>query len=182
MSHQYALTGEFAIDVPLSWKVYRDTDLLPGNDDDDMATALMFTEHTETIDTDDGQLCKRVATGLVPRRPTTWGDMPRYEVGRVAALCADHGSQLVGTLYVVGEDGPLDTWRLYTDTEGKLVVDQAILVWPDGRRAYQEVPFASLPGCETYSGMVLTLGDRGPIAWPDPIDPGRILKGKPWQR
>lgn len=179
MSYYRTMTGGFTIEPHLPWKAYRDSEFVAATTDN--PTALRFTEITETVNTDEGQLLRRTATGLVPRTSVV-GESPRHEVIQVAKLCTTYGVELCGTLYVVGEDDVLDTWRYYTDSEGRFQADQAILVWPNGRRAHEAVPHSSQPGCERLTGHVLALSDTGPVAWPDPIDPARILRERPWAR
>jgi hypothetical protein len=177
MSYKRVLTGSFEIKPPLPWGVYHHLDQM----DEDKDCVLKFVEDIKQVDREEGQLIQRSATGIVPATGEAWRD-PAIEIRALAWEVEQRESLLVGAMYSVGEDGPLDTWRHYTNCDGRLVSDQAILVWPDGRRAYQAVPHSSLPGCETYSGDVLVLGSDGPTAWFSPIDPAQIITGPPWQR
>jgi hypothetical protein len=178
MSYKRVLTGSFEIKPPLPWGAYR---LLPQMDPDESSSVLKIVEDVQNIDQHEGQLVKRSAIGIVPSHEEAW-DTPEHEIDSLALICADHGSALVGGIYAVGEDGPLDTWRYYTDADGRVVKDQAILVWPDGRRAYQAIPRSELPGQETLGGHALVLGSDGPMAWFSRIDPAQIITGPPWQR
>jgi hypothetical protein len=177
MSYKRVLTGSFEIKPPLQWGVYHHLDQM----DEDKDCVLKFVEDIEQVNRAEGQLIRRSATGIIPATGQAWRD-PSVEIGEIAALCQRLGSVLVGAMYSVGEDGPLDTWRHYTNCDGRLVSDQAILVWPDGRRAYQAIPRSELPGQETLTGFALVLGSDGPTAWFSPIDPAQIITAPPWQR
>lgn len=165
MSYVREVTGEWEIQPGLPWNVYRNLPQTQVNGD----TAFSIVELRKEIDQEEGQFIRRLAVGIRPRSAQSY-EHPQPELAALAQLCRQQSVTVVGTIYSVGEDGPLDTWRYYTDATGNLVCDQAILVWPDGKRAYQ------------VSGQYLTLGDSGPVAWPAPISPDRIIKGSPWQR
>lgn len=140
MSYASRITGEMTIDPPLQWAAYRDTDLwcetLP----------LQLREVTTATEYEDGVLTRRRVTALVPRGDRCYDTsfiVPTIEVLR--GLCREHGSVLSGTLYSEGEDGALDIWR-YRHAGNLLVVEQAVLVWPDGTGAYVEQSNPDFPG------------------------------------
>jgi hypothetical protein len=177
MSYIRRLTGEFAITPPLPWGVYHHLDQM----DEEKDCVLKFVEDIKTVDREEGQLTQRSARGIIPSTGEAWCD-PSIELADIAKLCQKLCSKLVGGMYSVGEDGPLDTWRYYTGDRGQLVMELAILVWPSGRRAYQAIPRSELPGQESLGGYALVLGSEGPTAWFSPIDPAQIITGAPWQR
>jgi hypothetical protein len=177
MSYVRELTGQWEFSPGLPWKVYRDLPQTTVTSD----SAFSIIETRQEIDQDEGLLIRRLAVGIRPRSEQSY-EHPQPELAALAQLCRQQAVTVVGAIYSVGEDGPLDTWRYYTTATGDLVCDQAILVWPDGKRAYQAIPRSWLPGQENLSGEFLTLGDSGPVAWPAPIAPDRIIKGSPWQR
>jgi hypothetical protein len=177
MSYKRVLTGSFEIKPPLPWGVYHHLDQM----DEAKDCVLKFVEDVKQVDREEGQLIQRSATGIVPATGQAWRD-PAVELRALAWEVEQRKSLLIGAMYSVGEDGPLDTWRYYTNCDGRIVSDQAILVWPDGRRAYQTIPRSELPGQETLTGDALVLGSDGPTAWFSPIDPAQIITGPPWQR
>lgn len=176
MSYIRRLSGSFMIDPRWPWSIYHHRDFYTDSSDN----ALVIEEDVEQVDRHEGQLIKRSAARVVPRQECAYiSPLPEIEV--LAELCRDLGGRLLGVLYSVGEDDALDTWRYYTDKQGLVVKDQAILVWPDGNRAYEAVQRSTLPGQESLTGECLTLGN-GPMAWPSPISPDRIATGTPWAR
>ena len=177
MSYIRETTGEWEIKPGLPWGTYRDLDQAKPSGD----SVFEIIELRKELDHEDGQLIRRTAVGIRPRRSQS-NEHPQPELEVLALRCKDRAVAVVGTIYSVGEDGPLDTWRYYTDLGGNLVCDQAILVWPDGKRAYQAVPRSTLPGQERLGGECLILGDSGPVAWPTPISRDRIIRGSPWHR
>jgi hypothetical protein len=176
MSYIRRLTGSFEVRPGIPWGLYRHLDQMGPE------TQRLFeiVEDTAKYDRGEGQLLMRSMIGIRPRREEAY-DHPEAELRELVDLARHNGATVTGTIYSVGEDGPLDTWRYYT-VHDVLVADQAILVWPAGNRAYQAVPRSTIPGQETLRGDCLVLGDDGPVAWPTPIDKARIIMGAPWQR
>lgn len=176
MSYVRRLSGSFMISPRWPWAIYNHRDFYT----DPTSHCLVIEEDVEQVDRHEGQLTRRHAARVVPRSECSYiSPLPEIEV--LAKLCRDQGGRLLGVLYSVGEDDALDTWRYYTDKSGLVVKDQAILVWPNGNRAYEAVPRSSQPGQESLGGECLVLGD-GPMAWPTPISSDRIATTPPWAR
>lgn len=181
MSYLRRASGGFQISPPLAWCHYRDyLGARQGATTPSGYALLQWVEDTETRNTPEGELRIRTAVRLEPAAEELWDD-PGLEIGSAVNVAARAGVRMIGTIYVVGDDGPLDTWRYWCD-DGGLHRDQAILVWPNGRRAFESRPRSELPGQERLGGNYLALSDNGPVAWDTPIDPERILRESPWQR
>lgn len=177
MSYLRRVTGCLTISPGLSWGTYRHhLGHVQGG-----FRLMRWVEHTDLKHLDEGELTIRSATGLEPVSEELW-DNPAGELTVAANVVRNNGGVFHGAIYVVGQDGALDTWRYYPDEAGGLQVEQAILVWPTGRRAHEARPRSDFPGQENLTGRCLTLSGDGPVAWPDPIDPSRMLRESPWSR
>lgn len=178
MSYSYRLSGSMTIrdkanyQSALQWPDYRHyIGRVAGG-----FKVMRWVEEITHENTNRGELTVRGAVGIEPASEQAWDD-PVSELATAVEICERAGLKLVGSIYAVGEDGPLDTWRYFTVPDGLglvVVAEQAILVWPNGRRAYEPR--------QLEHGTFLVLGDDGPVAWPVSIDPDRILRGGLWSR
>lgn len=122
------VTGEFAIEPPLTWSEFKDSPFTPENVKDKWDVSLVLRIAEDAVDTDDGPLLKRTATALVMR------EIDEYrERGLVAevqkAINSFPGHTFTGRLDCEGEENT-DMWRVVV-RDGRAVKVEPRIVWPD---------------------------------------------------
>ncbi len=135
MSDSTRLTGRLTFSRPLTWREYREN--LAAVDDNDHV--LTFAETREEIDTDDGPMVRRTATGLEPREihGTAYGRGAEVELSDMARVLQHIGVRIEGWLYRSTGDG-LERMRVHYDPT-TVRVEASLTVWPDGTSAYVPV-------------------------------------------
>lgn len=132
MGYTTRVTGEFAIEPPLTWKEIKESPFQPratgptryGAPDIDL---VLRVEET-TVDTDDGEMVRRTASALV---------MPYIDEYRARGLveqvqrCIDlfPGHTFTGRLECEGQENT-DLWRVIV-RDGRAVRIEPRIVWPD---------------------------------------------------
>lgn len=128
MSYTTHVTGEFAIEPPLSWTEFKDSCFAPHNIKISYVPSLILRVIEETVNTDEGPLLRRTATALVMREIDEYRD--RGLVAEVqSAIDAFPGHTFTGRLDCEGEFNT-DMWRLVV-REGRAVKVTPRIVWPD---------------------------------------------------
>lgn len=128
MGYTTHVTGEFAIEPPLTWPEFKDSPFAPDNVASSWDPSLILRVTEESIDTDQGPLLKRSATALVMR------DIDEYrERGLVdevqSAIDSFPGHTFTGRLECEGEENT-DIWRV-TIRDGRARRIEPRIVWPD---------------------------------------------------
>ena len=132
MGYSSRATGNITITPPLTWGDISDSPYLPErvNRDGNWRDVQYVTSDT-TVNTDQGQLAIRVATGVEPCDPDD--SMKRYDVvpqlAEIVSMFPDR--QFSGAIYMIGEDG--DRWRCVV-RDGAVIEQRPTIVWPDGDR------------------------------------------------
>jgi hypothetical protein len=165
MSDSTIVTGRIVFQPPLVWAQYRDTHAAT-----EKHSVLVVEETVETVDTEDGQLTRRTAVALVPRRPgERWGARGlEAELEQWAQLADRSGAVMTGRIYTEYEPMSITRWWVDHHADGRdpntgihrpLTVRQqtAMVVWPDGTSAYTPVKDPR------YPRMFLELGDGPPV-------------------
>lgn len=127
MGYTTHVTGEFAIEPPLTWNEFKDSEFAPHNITG-WTTSLTLRISEDSVDTDEGPLLKRTATALVMR------EIDEYrERGLVAevqkAIDSFPGHTFTGRLDCEGEENT-DLWRVVI-RDGRAVRVEPRIVWPD---------------------------------------------------
>lgn len=135
MSDSTRLTGRLTFTRALTWREYRDN--LAAIDDDDHV--LAFTETREEVDTDDGPMLRRTATGLEPHEihGTAYGRGAEMELADMARVLQHIGVRIEGWLYRSSGEH-LERMRVHYDPT-TVRVESSLTVWPDGTSAYVPV-------------------------------------------
>lgn len=128
MGYTTHVTGEFAIEPPLTWNEFKDSRFAPDNVENSYTPSLILRVTEDSVDTDEGPLLKRTATALVMR------EIDEYrERGLVAevqkAIDSFTGHTFTGRLDCEGEENT-DIWRVVV-RDGRAVKVEPRIVWPD---------------------------------------------------
>lgn len=126
-------TGELTFDPPLAWGVYSGVGTNYAGDlgwDD-----ISFEERVSTENTAEGELKRRVATGV---RWTSDDSNKKYSIDEdmsaLARILRGTGTRVSGYLVRVGEESP-DIERYWIDENGNARSEQAEVRWPsDGTK------------------------------------------------
>ncbi|MGW4670132.1 DUF6205 family protein [Streptomyces sp. NPDC004324] len=125
MGYTTRVDGEFAIEPPLTWTEFKDSEFAS---DHIGAPDLVLRVTEEAIDTDDGPLLKRTATALVMR------EIDEYRAHNLLAqvqkaVDSFPGHTFTGRLDCEGEENT-DLWRVVVrDGRALKIVPQ--IVWPE---------------------------------------------------
>lgn len=125
MSYTTHVTGEFAIEPPLTWPEIKDS---PFASDDWRDSDLLLRVDEEQVNTDDGLLIRCTASALVMREIDEYN--ARNLITQVqAAVDAFPGHTFTGRLDCEGEENT-DMWRVVV-RDGRAVKVTPRIVWPD---------------------------------------------------
>lgn len=129
MGYTTHVTGEFAINPPLTWPEFKDSEFAPDNIIDSYDPDLILRVEEELVDTDDGPLLRRTATALVMR------EIDEYRAYNLldqvqAAVDSFPGHTFTGRLDCEGEENT-DLWRVLI-RDGRAVKVEPRIVWPEG--------------------------------------------------
>lgn len=128
MSYTTHVTGEFAIEPPLTWPEFRDSEFAPHNAKSSWDPDLILRVNEENVDTADGPLLRRTATALVMREISEYNS--RNLMATVQkAIDAFPGHDWSGRLECEGEENT-DMWRVVI-RDGRAVKVEPRIVWPD---------------------------------------------------
>jgi hypothetical protein len=122
------VTGEFAIEPPLTWPEFKDSEFVPHNIDCSYDPDLILRVAEESVDTDDGPLLRRTATALVMR------EIDEYRAYNLLdqvqkAVDSFPSHTFTGRLDCEGEEST-DLWRVVI-RDGRAVKVEPRIVWPD---------------------------------------------------
>lgn len=128
MSYTTHVTGEFAIEPPLTWPEFKDSKFTPDNVKGKWDVSLVLRITEDTVDTDEGPLLRRTATALVMR------EIDEYRAHRLLdevqeAVSSFPGRTFTGRLDCEGEENT-DLWRVIV-RDGRAVRIEPRIVWPD---------------------------------------------------
>lgn len=122
------VTGEFAINPPLSWPEFKDSPFTPHNITKPYEPSLILRVDEEPVDTDDGPLLRRTASALVMREIDEY--RARGLLDEVQqAVDSFSGHTWTGRLECEGEENT-DLWRVVV-RDGRAVEVRPRIVWPD---------------------------------------------------
>ena len=127
MSYTTHVTGEFAINPPLTWNEFKDSRFAPHNAKSGWDPSLLLRIDETTVDTDDGPLLRRTATALVMRGIDEYRERGLVEEVQ-EAVSSFPGHTFTGRLECEGDDNT-DIWRVIV-RDGKAVKIQPRIVWP----------------------------------------------------
>jgi hypothetical protein len=158
MSDNLRTYGRIDFHPPLPWSAYREfiqRPMLPGGDAR-MHAILRVDEKVEQIETDEGELTRRTALGMVPARPGdaygAWGKTRHLaaELDELREwLLTETNSIPIGYLLTDTNDiGGIQRWWIektaggFTDLALNWTVrrEAAVLIWPDGASAVEPDP------------------------------------------
>jgi Family of unknown function (DUF6205) len=128
MGYTTHVTGEFAIEPPLTWNELKNSEFAPHNITDRYDPDLILRVSEETVDTEEGQLIRRSATALVMR------EIDEYRAYNLLAqvqkaVDAFPGHTFTGRLECEGEENT-NIWRVVI-RDGRAVKVTPRIVWPD---------------------------------------------------
>jgi hypothetical protein len=127
MGYNTSVIGRIGIEPPLTWAEIQASPFKPSlMDDADLDVCLDIAE--EKVDTDEGELIRRTAGGLLPR----WEDEYRaYHLVEHVQKAVDSfpGHTFTGRLECEGEENT-DMWRVVI-RDGRAVRVEPRIVWPD---------------------------------------------------
>ncbi|MFM9616781.1 DUF6205 family protein [Streptomyces turgidiscabies] len=128
MSYRTHVTGEYAINPPLAWPEFKDSEFAPDNITESYDPDLILRVAEETVDTADGPLLKRTATALVMREIDEYNS--RNLLNQVQkAIESFPGHTFTGRLDCEGEENT-DLWRVVI-RDGRAIKVTPRIVWPD---------------------------------------------------
>ena len=128
MGYYTSVTGEIAIQPPLTWKELKDS---PFNSLDASATYdVRLRVNVKTVDTDEGQLIHKTASAVLPREE---GPFTTYRLVEhvQAVIDAFPGHTFTGRLECEGSEAG-DLWRIVV-RDGRAVRVEPRIVWPDDK-------------------------------------------------
>ncbi|MEV5911081.1 DUF6205 family protein [Streptomyces chartreusis] len=128
MGYTTHVTGEFAIEPPLTWPEIKDSPFAPQNVKTRSEPALILRVDEETADTADGPLLRRTASALVMRQIDEYRAHGLLDEVQTA-VDAFAGHEWSGRLDCEGEESA-DLWRVIV-RGGKAVRIDPQIVWPD---------------------------------------------------
>lgn len=128
MSYTTHVTGEFTIEPPLTWNEIKDSPFSPFPPAGDDRLELVLRVDEESVQTDEGPLCRRTASALV------MVDIDEYRAHNLIdvvqrAIDAFPGHTFAGRLDCEGEEAG-DLWRVVI-RDGRAVKVTPRIVWPD---------------------------------------------------
>jgi len=128
MSYTTHVRGEFAITPALAWPEFKDSEFAPHNITESYDPDLILRVAEESVDTDDGPLLRRTATGLVMREIDEYNS--RNLLAQVQkAVDSFPGHIFTGRLECEGEENT-DLWRVVI-RDGRAVEVKPQIVWPE---------------------------------------------------
>jgi hypothetical protein len=128
MGYVTHVTGEFAIEPPLTWPEIKNSKWAPDNAKNSYDPSLTLRVDEQTVDTDDGPLLHRTATALVMREIDEYRAYGLLEEVQ-AAVDSFPGHTFTGRLECEGEENT-DLWRVII-RGGRAVRIEPRIVWPD---------------------------------------------------
>lgn len=128
MGYTTHVTGEFAIEPPLTWAEFKDSPFSPYAPAGDNRLELVLRVEEKAVKTDDGPLMKRTAVALA------MVDIDEYRAHGLLdvvqqAIDAFPGHAFTGRLECEGEENT-DIWRVVV-RNGRAVKVTPRIVWPD---------------------------------------------------
>jgi hypothetical protein len=128
MGYTTHVTGEFAIEPPLTWNEFKDSPFSPYAPAGDDRLELVLRVNEEVVQTDDGPLMKRTAVALA------MVDIDEYRAHGLMdvvqkAVDSFPGHTFTGRLECEGEENT-DIWRVVV-RDGRAVKVTPRIVWPD---------------------------------------------------
>lgn len=128
MSYTTHVTGEFAIEPPLTWNEFKASPFAPHNITEPYDPDLILIVAEDNVDTDDGPLLRRTATALAMREIDEYN--ARNLMAQVQkAVDSFPGHTFTGRLDCEGEENT-DLWRVVV-RDDRAVKVQPRIVWPD---------------------------------------------------
>ncbi|MEU9065838.1 DUF6205 family protein [Streptomyces sp. NPDC048306] len=128
MGYTTHVTGEFAIEPPLTWNEFKDSPFAPDNAPSRHEPSLILRVSEDQVNTDDGPLMRRTATALVMREIDEYRERGLVdEVQR--AIDSFPGHTFTGRLECEGEENT-DIWRVVV-RGGRATRIEPQIVWPD---------------------------------------------------
>jgi hypothetical protein len=128
MGYTTHVTGEFAIEPPLAWPEFKESEFAPHNITDSYDPELILRVDETSVDTDDGPLLRRTATALVMREIDEY--RAYYLLDQVQkAIDSFPGHTFTGRLECEGKESA-DLWRVVI-RDGRAVKVEPRIVWPD---------------------------------------------------
>lgn len=128
MGYRTHVTGEFAIEPPLTYAEFKDSRFAPENAKNSYTPALILRVDEQMVEKDDGVFLRRTATALVMR------EIDEYRAHGLldevqAAIDAFPGHTFTGRLNCEGEENT-DLWRVVV-RDGRALRIEPRIVWPD---------------------------------------------------
>ncbi|GAA3807556.1 DUF6205 family protein [Streptomyces chiangmaiensis] len=128
MGYTTHVVGEFAIEPPLTWSEFKDSEFAPDNVENSYTPSLTLRTNEQPVEKEDGVFLHRTATALVMR------EIDEYrERGLVAevqrAIDSFPGHTFSGRLECEGEENT-DIWRVIV-RNGRAQRIEPRIVWPD---------------------------------------------------
>lgn len=128
MGYTTHVTGEFAINPPLTYSEFKDSKFAPDNVENSYTPSLILRVHEQMVEKDDGVFLRRTATALVMREIDEYRE--RGLVDEVqSAIDAFPGHTFTGRLDCEGDENT-DIWRVII-RDGRAVKVTPRIVWPD---------------------------------------------------
>ncbi|MFJ2110608.1 DUF6205 family protein [Streptomyces sp. NPDC087850] len=126
MGYKTHVTGELAINPPLTWAEIKNSIFDPADLSDSQNVMLAITE--ERVDTDEGVLIRRTGTAIVSRWEESFKAYHLVEHVQMAIdAFPDH--EWTGRLECEGEENT-DVWRVIVRDRRAVKIEPRI-VWPD---------------------------------------------------
>jgi len=129
LSYTTHVTGEFAIQPPLSWNEFKDSEFAPHNITSRLTPDLVLRVAEDQVDTPDGPLLRRSATALVMREIDEYRADDLISQVQKAVAAFSPGHTFTGRLDCEGEDNA-DMWRVIV-RQGRVTRVEPRIVWPD---------------------------------------------------
>jgi hypothetical protein len=130
MGNPTRVSGRITITPPLTWSEFKDSRLLNGRYDE---SEVMLDVEEETLDTESGQVIRKLATGLVASSEESFNFYDLVEHTQ-AAIDAFPGREFGGRLDCDSEDG--GPWRVEVQ-DGRAVMVEPKLMWPDDEASFE---------------------------------------------
>lgn len=128
MGYTTHVTGEFAIEPPLTFAEFKDSKFAPDNVENSYTPSLILRVNEERVDTEDGVFFRRTATALVMREIDEYRE--RGLIAEVqSAIDAFPGHTFTGRLECEGDENT-DIWRVVV-RDGRAIKVTPRIVWPD---------------------------------------------------
>lgn len=122
------VTGEFAIEPPLTYSEFKDSKFAPDNITSSYTPSLVLRVSEQVVEKEDGVFLRRTATALVMREIDEYRE--RGLVDEVqSALDTFPGHTFTGRLECEGDENT-DMWRVVV-RDGRASKVEPRIVWPD---------------------------------------------------